>query len=95
MPPSEYRVIVTRRKIVQVESIKPPFAGLEFGARHGFVVRRAYAVPRQPVWVVIVLCPEHTLLVADGEVVPVGAGYSDKLVGVVGEVGIENAVSGD
>jgi hypothetical protein len=37
---------------------------LEFGARHGFVVRRAYAVPRQPVWVVIVLRPEHTLLVA-------------------------------
>jgi hypothetical protein len=42
---------------------------LEFGARHGFVVRRAYAVPRQPVRVVIVLRPEHTLLVADGEVV--------------------------
>jgi hypothetical protein len=58
---------------------------LEFGARHGFVVRRAYAVPRQPVRVVIVLRPEHTLLVADGEVVPVGAGYSGKLVGVVGD----------
>jgi hypothetical protein len=42
---------------------------LEFGTGHGFVVRRAYAVPRQPVRVVIVLRPEHTLLVADGEVV--------------------------
>jgi hypothetical protein len=31
------------------------------------------------------LRPEHTLLVADGEVVPVGAGYSGKLVGVVGD----------
>ena len=59
-----------------------------------FVVRRAYAVPRQPVRVVIVLRPENTLLVADGEVVPVGAGYSDKLVGVVGEVGIEITVRG-
>jgi hypothetical protein len=42
---------------------------LEFCTSHGFVVRRTYAVPRQPVWVVIVLRPEHTLLVADGEVV--------------------------
>jgi hypothetical protein len=36
------------------------------------------------------LRPENTLLVADGEVVKY-----DKLVGVVGELGIENAVSGD
>ena len=87
MPSSEYRVIVTRRKIVQIKSFESPFAGLEFGARHGFVVRRTYAVPRQPVWVVIVLRPEHTLLVADGEVVKY-----DKLVGVVGEVGVEITV---
>ena len=88
MPASEYRIVVPRCEVVQVESFKPPFAGLEFGARHGFVVRRAYAVPRQPVWVVIVLRPENTLLVADGEVVKY-----DKLVGVVGEVGIEITVA--
>ena len=69
MPPSEYRIVVPRCEVVQVESIKPPFAGLEFGAGHGFVVRRAYAVPRQPVRVVIVGRTQYALLVADGEVV--------------------------
>ena len=89
MPPSEYRIVVPRCEVVQIKPFEPPFAGLEFGAGHGFVVRRTYAVPWQPVRVVIVLRPEHTLLVADGEVVKY-----DKLVGVVGEVGIEITVRG-
>ncbi len=88
MPASKYRVIIPRCEVVQVESFESPFAGLEFCTGHGFVVRRTYAVPRQAVWVVIVSRTQYALLVADGEVVKY-----DKLVGVVGEVGIEITVA--
>ena len=89
MPSSEYRVIVPRCEVVQIKPFESPFAGLEFGARHGFVVSRTHAVPRESVGVVIVGRAQYALLVADGEVVE-----SDKLVGVIGEVGIEITVGG-